>query len=300
MKQIAVLGLVLLAACEEKTPSVLDAAVAPPSAVPSAPAAVTPSHVHVCIDRKLPDALAEKAADVAFKENASNRPTLANVDPQKAPRHSEALAIVTTKKWAKGNARKTLRVRFLDGSAKQRAKVEAQAHGWEPYEKIGFVFGSDPAAELRVSFVADPGSWSAIGTDALVADAYPPDKPTMNFGWLRDDTDDEEYARVVLHEFGHALGAIHEHQNPSAAINWNKKAVYDYYMAPPNNWTQDQVDWNLFHRYSASSTNASSFDPKSIMAYWIPKEFTTDGFSVSENAALSDADKSFIGQWYPK
>ncbi len=30
----------------------------------------------------------------------------------------------------------------------------------------------------------------------------------MNFGWLEDDTDDEEYRRVVLHEFGHALVAF--------------------------------------------------------------------------------------------
>lgn len=33
----------------------------------------------------------------------------------------------------------------------------------------------------------------------------------MHFGWLRDDTDDVEWRRVVVHEFGHALGAIHEH-----------------------------------------------------------------------------------------
>jgi len=39
-------------------------------------------------------------------------------------------------------------------------------------------------------------------------------EPTMNYGWLKDDTDDVEYRRVVIHEFGHALGAIHEHQNP--------------------------------------------------------------------------------------
>ena len=34
----------------------------------------------------------------------------------------------------------------------------------------------------------------------------------MNFGWLKDDTDAVEYERVVVHEFGDALGAIYEHQ----------------------------------------------------------------------------------------
>lgn len=51
----------------------------------------------------------------------------------------------------------------------------------------------------------------------------------MNYGWLYPDTPDQEYSRVVLHEFGHALGAIHEHQHPEAAIPWDKPKVYEYY-----------------------------------------------------------------------
>ena len=39
----------------------------------------------------------------------------------------------------------------------------------------------------------------------------------MNYGWLEPDTELREYQRVVRHEFGHALGMIHEHQNPAAA-----------------------------------------------------------------------------------
>ena len=39
----------------------------------------------------------------------------------------------------------------------------------------------------------------------------------MNYGWLEPDTSTREYQRVVRHEFGHALGMIHEHQNPAAA-----------------------------------------------------------------------------------
>jgi len=45
----------------------------------------------------------------------------------------------------------------------------------------------------------------------------------MNYGWLRDDTQDEEYSRVVLHEFGHALGCIHEHQQPKFGRVWDKQ-----------------------------------------------------------------------------
>ena len=68
----------------------------------------------------------------------------------------------------------------------------------------------------------------------------PQNEPTMNYGWLAPDNDDEEGPRVVTHEFGHALGCIHEHQNPPGLI-WNKRVVYEYYMKPPNNWTKEEV-----------------------------------------------------------
>jgi len=44
--------------------------------------------------------------------------------------------------------------------------------------------------------------------------------PTMNFGWLNEDSDEDEYSRVVLHEFGHSLSCIHEHQHPANGIPW--------------------------------------------------------------------------------
>ncbi len=47
-------------------------------------------------------------------------------------------------------------------------------------------------------------------------------------GWLEPDTPNDEYRRVVLHEFGHALGGIHEHQSPaSGVIPWDKPKVYE-------------------------------------------------------------------------
>ena len=40
----------------------------------------------------------------------------------------------------------------------------------------------------------------------------------MNYGWIDADSPEEELRSVVLHEFGHALGLIHEHQNPLSGI----------------------------------------------------------------------------------
>jgi hypothetical protein len=121
----------------------------------------------------------------------------------------------------------------------------------------------------------------------------------MNFGWLEPDSTDEDYAQVVLHEFGHAIGCIHEHQTPIAGIPWNKDAVYDYYINKLN-WTKRDVDVNFFLIFDSDSTNFSAFDPRSIMIYPIPKEFTVGGFEVPWTNYLSEQDKDFIATIYPK
>ena len=89
-----------------------------------------------------------------------------------------------------------------------------------------------PKPRIRISF-APGGSSSYIGLDAFVV---PKDRPTMKLGWLKPATPDEEYDRVVLHEFGHALGAIHEHQSPHGGIPWDRAKVIAYYSGNPNYW----------------------------------------------------------------
>src|SRR5262249_13150903 len=144
------------------------------------------------------------------------------------------------------------------------------------------------------------GSWSAVGTDCLVAEEFPKDHPTMNFGWLEDDTDDVEYRRVVTHEFGHAIGAIHEHQNPKGGIKWNLPAVYAYFSGPPNNSPKDDIDFNVVQKYYLNQLNATKFDPKSIMLYAFPAALIQGGKGTKENTQLSTGDKRFIGKMYPK
>lgn len=208
----------------------------------------------------------------------------------------DRLAMPANKQWDV-HTHRVLRVRFLDGNPIVQRRVTDTAQEWSRHCAMEFDFGDDPDAEIRVTFTR-PGSWSYVGTDALGID---PAVPTMNYGWLRPTTADDEVRRVVLHEFGHALGLIHEHQSPAADIPWDKEAVYAYYAGPPNNWSRQQTDVNLFKLYRRFGTRTTKFDTQSIMLYPIPREFVTDpAYVVGWNRRLSPTDIAAIGKWYPR
>lgn len=121
----------------------------------------------------------------------------------------------------------------------------------------------------------------------------------MNFGWLTPATPQDELQRVVLHEFGHALGLIHEHQSPAAEIPWDTEAVYNIYAGPPNFWSRAEVDRNILARYSRMESNYTDFDPDSIMLYPIPPELTHGELVVGWNRTLSPTDRTGIRRFYP-
>lgn len=253
------------------------------------------SAIKVCVDIALPDELLLESMRRAIEENPNNAPA---INPRSLPLGvmpdltSIHLAAITGKLWQPG---RVLRVRFLDGDPRVHERIPPFAHQWSQHANITFDFGDDPDAEIRISF-QNQGSWSYIGTDAL---AIPTSQPTMNFGWLTPATTNDEYQRVVTHEFGHALGCIHEHQNPDGDIPWDREKVYRFYQGAPNFWTREQVDVNLFTRYEADITQFSAFDPESIMLYPIPNEFTVGDFEIGWNKTMSAIDKQFINTLYP-
>lgn len=198
-------------------------------------------------------------------------------------------------KWANGSV---IRVKFMNGDAFVQSKVKQFANEWIRYANLHFVWvPSDAQADIRVAFNwnGDTGSWSYIGAHSSYMDQ---NKPSINFGWFDSNTTDTEFSRVIIHEFGHALGLKHEHQHPLNDIAWNKSVVYAYYINL--GWDQNMVDQNFFEKLSIEQTNYSSYDPHSIMHYRIDPSFTTNGYGVELNTILSDTDKAFIASEYPK
>ena len=194
--------------------------------------------------------------------------------------------------WTSGT---TLRVQLLGGSPLVRKKVEEYSQKWSEHANLRISFPTSGPTDIRVGFEEGAGSWSYIGT---ACDKVDPNEPTMNFGWFSDKTSEEDFAQTILHEFGHALGCIHEHQSPSAGILWNKPVVYEYYEQEYK-WEKAKVDKNIFQAYDKNITQFSSFDETSIMNYPIPVQLTTNEYSTTWNNELSEADKSFIAGAYP-
>jgi astacin (peptidase family M12A) len=203
-------------------------------------------------------------------------------------------AIERMKLWENG---RHLRVKFLDGIASVQSKVADIAKEWEAIANIKLDFVSSGPAEIRISFAEQGFSWSTVGTDALTLEA---NAPTMNFGWLEPETELREYQRVVRHECGHALGMIHEHQNPAAdrQIPWDKPKVYAYYAQ--QGWSRADVDSNIFEVYSEDTTNHTAFDPTSIMEYAVPDALTIGSYAIGWNTEFSPADIDFMRRQYPK
>jgi len=193
--------------------------------------------------------------------------------------------------WPNGT---TLKVCFLSGVHEKGDFVIRVANEWLEYANLKFEFSENPDAHIRIGFNANDGSWSAVGTDCLEENYFPKNERTMNFGWLDEG--------VVLHEFGHAIGLGHEHQNPEGGIQWNEPVVIEALKGPPNFWSEQVTRHNVINKYSFNHVVGTDFDQDSIMLYFFPAEWTLNNFSTHENEQLSKQDKVFIAseKAYPR
>jgi len=217
--------------------------------------------------------------------------SLGSADQKRLASHKAAL--LEGAKWDVG---RIITIRFLNGAPELQQRVRKVAEEWTKLANLTFNFRTSGPTDIRIAFNQGNGSWSYLGKICL---QIPEDQPTMNYGWLTPDSPDDELRRVVLHEFGHALGLIHEHQNPKGGgIEWNRDAVIRDLSGPPNNWDEATIENNMFSQYTG--VTATGVDPTSIMMYPIPLAWTLDGTSAGLNGELSERDKRFIAENYPK
>lgn len=245
------------------------------------PEQTTPDHLRYCVDRIAPRDAARSMETHVVRGPESGRgggggPTRAVLPDAR-------------QLWPNGSS---VRVGFLAGDSHQQDMVRQFAPQWTEHANLTFDFVSDPStAQIRISFDSRDGAWSYLGDRAL---DEPVNAATMNLGWVDEG--------VILHEFGHAIGLGHEHQNPQGGIQWNEAEVIRSLSGPPNNWSEAQIRHNVLDRYRVNHhLRATDFDSDSIMLYFFPDSWVVGGNGTSQNEVLSDLDKSFIGsdQGYP-
>ena len=201
----------------------------------------------------------------------------------------------------------------------KKQDVEKYVLGWSRHANIHFEFVKSGAADIRISFVPELAkdkksgkkvwTWLAdsyVGTDSKSITSQ--SQKTMTLGCPEWEVMTEgEVQRVVLHEFGHALGFGHEHQNKHTPIRWNEKGVLAYYKDKMR-WTPEETKDYVLDPLSEDWYNFSEFDPNSIMLYPIrsvrkigDKEYRLafNDVAARYNTNLSREDKAAIRRMYP-
>ena len=207
---------------------------------------------------------------------------------------------------------KRLTVKFLDGDDAVHNLVKTYVKEWEACTSLEFDFDhSDQNVDIHISFYddaecktlnIDPGHWSYVGTDCSGIEQ---DEPTMNLdikSYMRNPTMPEnstEMKAVILHEFGHAMGFIHEHLRKEWVEKLDAKKVLENYRQSQG-WDDEKIENNVLKPLEVDPESSSEFDTKSIMMYSFSKDEDGAPFDVKENVELSELDKEWAARIYPK
>ena len=225
-----------------------------------------------------------RSRQLAYKENPRNLPF--------GPRARAFGAI--GKFWTPG---RTLQLSFLT-EADEALKDAIFALGRQWIDLCGANLAlervDDHNTEAEIRIICAPKAYmnySEAGTDAL--DGVP---DTMSLCLVPGH---ELFEFTVLHEFGHAFGADHEHQHPDADIPWDVPAAISYYACELSGDEALVMREVLDKRPSADDVLKTEYDPTSVMHYPVPPSVTLGDWEVGINATLSEKDLAFMRLAYP-
>jgi hypothetical protein len=247
--------------------------------------------------------------------------------------------------WTPGQV---VRVAFLGGSPELHRAVEEATRPISETANLILDFrqgdsyrtwstqDTEYSAEIRVSFDCS-GYFSLVGTDSVdphiglpvLPVGGAPHQRSLNLGGFNVALP-TGWEGTTLHEFLHALGVHHEHQNMrgpcEAAFRWEddlgyqparddrgayvtddnglRPGIYSYLSGYPNGWSRVKVDANLRTPGDSRALVAGPFDPSSVMLYRFPAQFYRTQPSPcaprGDGQQLSAGDRRALELLYPQ
>jgi tetratricopeptide (TPR) repeat protein len=239
-------------------------------------------------------------------------------------------------KWPNGH---TITVAFLGGDSNIRKFIADLAPTWGKYANLKFDF-IDPKtgtfrewsakdksykADVRIAFNHD-GYWSVYGRQSITA--VKPGEQSMNFEPAHWDDPRACFNGTVLHEFGHAIGFMHEHEHPGAACSsefrWLDDPGYEItfdnngtfmadrngrlpgmlsYFATTQGWLPLKTYSQLASIEATQGTVLGPVDVTSIMQYPMDPFLLRTGKAspcyATRNNVLSKGDEDMAQKEYP-
>jgi len=204
--------------------------------------------------------------------------------------------------WDNGT---TIKYFFLGGTDTQQKKIDIAVLELEFFANVTICPTEDiNEAQIRISFKDDENaaSWSMLGKEALeITDV---NLPTMNL-----DTIDPSTAKLssvekakILHQFGHVLGLVHEHPDPTkkGGCLLDTAATYELYSKSLG-IPEDHIKSKVLDIYNAGPiSNYPRVDTSSIMRFPIPAQLQSEGKDITFGSRLSDLDRAYLCIVYPR
>jgi hypothetical protein len=152
---------------------------------------------------------------------------------------------------------------------------------------------------IRISF-RHSGFYSQVGKDLLLVDVGSPTMALENLD-LAVPLSPVNKGKV-MHEFMHALGALHEHQHPDSGceqeIRWDV-------IKTKWGWSDQEMETNFRAKVRSELIRTTAYDVDSLMHYQLEADLLKHGMKSPchtsyYRTALSDGDRKLLAGTYPR